>query len=78
MYYDKILKTEGIDGRSTGLGISRECEICYFYFFKDRNFLYQPYVCNGCHDVSLRVVVLTDIKIITVEGLDYRVVEREQ
>ena len=74
MHYDKTLKTEGIAGRRTGLGISKECHICHFNFFKDRNVLYHPHVCNGCHDISIRAVALTDIKIITVKGLHYRVV----
>ena len=70
LYYDKILKSEGIDEQRTGLDISKECDICHFYFFKNRNFLYQSYVCNECHDISLRAITLTDIKIITVKGLN--------
>ena len=77
LYYGKILKSEGIDEQRTGLGISKECDICRFYFFKNRNFLYQPYVCNGCHDISLRAIKLTDIKIITVKGVHYRVVSNK-
>ena len=63
LYYDKILKSEGIDEPRTGLDISKECDICHFYFFRNRNFLYQPYVCNECHDISLRAITLADIKI---------------
>ena len=77
LYYDKILKSEGIDEQRTGLDTSTECDICHFYFFKNRNFLYQPYgsaLCNGCHDISLRAISLTDIKIMLVTGVHYRVV----
>ena len=77
LYYDKILKSEGIDEPRTGLDISKECDICHFYFFRNRNFLYQPYVCNECHDISLRAITLADIKIITVKGLQYRVVSNK-
>ena len=77
LYYGKILKSEGTDEQRTGLGISKECDICRFYFFKNRNFLYQPYVCNRCHDISLRAIALTDIKIITVKGVHYRVVSNK-
>ena len=41
---------------------------------KNRKFLYQPYACNGCHDISLRAISLADIKIILVTGVDYGVV----
>ena len=77
LYYNKILKSEGIDEDRTGWRISKECDICYFYLFKNRNFLYQPYVCNGCHDISLRAITLTDIKIITVNSVYDRVVSNK-
>ena len=34
-------------------------------------------VCNECHDISLRAITLADIKIITVKGLQYRVVSNK-
>ena len=75
LFYNRILEPEGIDANRTGLDTSKECNICHFYFFKDRDFLYQPRVCNGCHDASLRAVSLTDFKIISVKGYDsYRVI----
>ena len=74
LFYDRISESEGIDANHNGLGTSKECNICHFYFFKDRNFLYQPLVCNGCRNTSLRAISLTDIKIIPVKGKTYRVV----
>ena len=74
LFYDRISESEGIDANHTCLDTSKECSICHFYFFKDRNFLYQPLVCNGCHNASLCAVLLTDIKIIPVKGKTYRVV----
>ena len=68
LFYDIISKAEGIDEYYTGLNTSKECNICHFYFFKDRNFLNQPLVCNGCHDVSLRAIALMDIKIVPVKS----------
>ena len=38
LYYNKILKSEGIDEQRTDLGISKECDICHFYFFKTETF----------------------------------------
>ena len=25
---------------------SKECMICYFWYFKDIGYIYEPYVCN--------------------------------
>ena len=52
LFYDRKSESESIDANRTGLDTSKECNICHFYFFKDRNFLYQPHVCNGCYDTS--------------------------
>ena len=52
LFYNRISESEGINANHTGLDTSKECNVCYFHFLKDRNFLYQTLVCNGCHDVS--------------------------
>ena len=26
-----------------------ECKICHYWYFKDIDFKYEPYLCNGCH-----------------------------
>ena len=74
LFYNRISESECIDANRTGLDISRECNICQFYFFKGRNFLYQPHVCNGCQDASLHAISLIDLKIILVKGNTYRIV----
>ena len=71
LLYDRISESEEIDAKHTGLDTSKECNICHFYFFKYRNLLYQPLVCNGCHGASLCAISLTDI---LVQGKTYRVV----
>ena len=63
LFYNKIAESESIDSNHIGLDTSKECNICPFYFFKDRNFLYQPLVCSRCHGASLRAILLTDIKL---------------
>ena len=75
LFYNRMLEPEGIDVNRTGLDTSKVCSICHFYFFKDRDFLYQLRVCNGCHDASLRAISLTDFKVISIKGYDsYRVI----
>ena len=66
--------TESIDVDCTGVGSSKQCDICHFYFFKNRNFNYQHYICDGCHDAALRAQAITDIKIIIIKRGTYRVI----
>ena len=40
---------------------------------EDIGFKYQPYVCNGCHDFSMVVLLkLEDFVILKVKSIDYR------
>ena len=74
LFYNKITESEGsdtaevIDVDCTGLRSSKQCDICHFYFFKNRNFNYQSYICNGCHDAALPAKAITDSKIITIKN----------
>ena len=47
--YERIDISEGIDVNKTNL--SKECDICHYWYFKDIGFKYGPYLCNGCHDL---------------------------
>ena len=42
------------------------------WYFKDIDFKYQPYVCNGCHDFSMIVQNLDDSVILRIKRVDYR------
>ena len=33
-----------------------ECNICHYWYFKDIGFKYQPYLCNGCHDLMQKAM----------------------
>ena len=43
--YDRIDISEGIDIKKCK-ETSRECSLCKFYYFLDKNFNYGPYLCN--------------------------------
>ena len=47
--YDRIDISEGIDMDKTKK--SKECDICHYRYFLDKNFNYEPYLCNGCYDL---------------------------
>ena len=54
--YDRIDISEGIDVNKTSL--LKECDICHYWNFKDIGFKYEPYLCNGCHDLMKKLWVL--------------------
>ena len=47
--YDRIDISEGADMDKTNK--SRECDICHYWYFLDKNFNSEKYLCNGCHDL---------------------------
>ena len=70
LQYDKIDVSEGIDINKTSE--SKECMLCHYWYFKDINFKFQPYLCNGCHAVSMMSYELKNIAILNEKGVDYR------
>ena len=47
--YDRIDVSKGIDINK--VNASKECDICHYWYFLDKGFKYEPYLCNGCHDL---------------------------
>ena len=45
--YNRIDISEGID-INTCEETSKKCSVCKFYYFLDKNFIYGPFLCNGC------------------------------
>ena len=54
--YDRIDISVGIDVNKTNA--SKECDICHYCYFKDIGFKYEPYLCNGCHDLTQKAMML--------------------
>ena len=69
LYYDKIEVSEGIDVNKTSE--SKKRDICHYWFFLDKGFKFQSYVCNGCHDLSMISMSLSDIAILNIKSSDY-------
>ena len=49
--YVRINVSEGIDIKRTIE--SKECMLYHYWYFKDVGYKFQPYLCNGCHAVSM-------------------------
>ena len=47
--YDRIDISEGIDVSKTST--LKKCDICHYWYLKDVGFEYEPYLCNGGHDL---------------------------
>ena len=43
---------------------SKECDICHYWYFKDICFKYEPYFCNGCHDLMQKAMSFDDVAIV--------------
>ena len=69
--YDRIDTSEGIDINKTKA--SKECDISHYWYFLDKNFNYEPYLCNGCHDLMQKAVNFNDVAVVSVNANDYRI-----
>ena len=67
--YDRIYISEGIDVNKTSN--SREFSLCKFYYFLNKNFNYQMYLCDRCHDMSMKANNMQNLAIIYHKGNAY-------
>ena len=56
LIYNGIDISEVINIKKTNT--SKECKICYYWYFKDIGFNYEPHLCNGCHGLMQKSLVL--------------------
>ena len=71
MQYEKITDDEGID-HSRDINTSRFCDVCQFCLFLNKNFNYEDYACNGCHNLLMMAFSLDNIAILRVGHAYYR------
>ena len=79
IYYDRIGVSEGIGVNRTSE--SKECDICHYWYlifnichlvynichyYKIKDLSFNK--CNGCHDLSMMFMNLSDIAILNIEG----------
>ena len=63
--YDRPYTSEGIYINKTNA--SKECDICHHWYFLDKHFEYESYICNGSHDLMQKAAI------VSVKGSDYRI-----
>ena len=69
--YDRIDISEGIDINKTNA--TKECDLCHYWYFLDKDFMYEIYLCNGYHDSVQKAMNFNDVAIFSVKGSDYRI-----
>ena len=60
--YKKIDILEGIDVDKTNK--SKECMLCHYWYFLNKNFSYGPYICDGCYNIIIYHKNLKILKIL--------------
>ena len=68
--YDRIDVSEKIDINKTNA--SKECDICHYLYSLDKSFKYEPYFCNGCHDLMQKAMNF-NVAIVSIKGSNYRI-----
>ena len=69
--YDKIDISEGIDVDMSNK--SKECMLCHYWYFLDKNFSYGPYLCDRCYNMMQKCNKLKNIAIIRIKKSVYRI-----
>ena len=69
--YERIDISEGVDVNKTNL--SKECDICHYWYFKNIGFKYEPYRCNGCHVLMQKAMGFNNIAIAYIKENAYRI-----
>ena len=71
MQYERITDDEGIDHNKNS-HTARFCDFCKFWFFGNKNYNYEDYACNGCHNLLMMAFSLDNIAVLNVDNLFYR------
>ena len=74
LQYEIIDVSEGTYFNKTNK--SKECELCHYWFFKDIWFLFEPHVCNKCHDLLTMAYGLENIAMLSKKGATFRCISR--
>ena len=70
--YDRIDISEGIDVNNSS-DKSKECDICHYWYFLDKNVTYEQYLCDGCRDLIQKAMSFNNVVVVSSKGSDYRI-----
>ena len=70
LYYDKIDASERIDINK--ITESKECNICYYWYFLNKGFNFQPNICNRFHHLLMMSRSLSDIVVLNNKSANSR------
>ena len=51
----------------------KKCDISNHWYFLDKEYQFEPYLCNVCHDLMQETMNFNDIVFASVKGIDYRI-----
>ena len=66
LYYNTTYISKRID-----VAKGNKFKECIIFHFLTNGFEFQDFVCNGCHDLTMLSVNISDIAITTVKNVDY-------
>ena len=69
IHFDRIDVFEGTEFNKTSK--SKECDICHYCCFLNKGFKFQPKVCNGCNNLVMMFMNLSNITILNFRSFDY-------
>ena len=69
--YERINNLEGMDVDKTNK--SKECMLCYYWYFLRKNFSYGPYLCDGCYNMTQKSIDFKNIDIAYFKRNSYRI-----
>ena len=69
LYYDRIEVSEEIDINK--ISASKECDICHYWYFLNKGFKFQTYVCNRCHDLLMMSMNFCNVAILKIKNANY-------
>ena len=69
--YDRINASEGINVIKANE--SNKCDICHYWYFLEKRFKFESNLCNGCGYLMQKAMDLTDVPIVSIKGIIYRI-----
>ena len=69
--YEKIKISEGIDVDKTNK--SKECTLCHYWYFVDKNLSYGPYLCDDCYNIMQKSINFKNNATVHVRESAYRI-----